>query len=105
MTPIDSPIRVGVIGTGWGGVAHLPAFAVVPEFHVVALSGRREERAKALAMQYGVAAVHADWRELIDRADVDLISIALPVEMHQDVLTYAVSRGKHVLCEKPVSRS
>ncbi|HEX8423875.1 MAG TPA: Gfo/Idh/MocA family oxidoreductase, partial [Pyrinomonadaceae bacterium] len=44
-----------------------------------------------------------DWREVVDHADVDLVSIVTPPSTHLEMTLYALSRGKAVLCEKPMA--
>jgi predicted dehydrogenase len=103
MTKADT-IGVGIIGSGGIALAnHLPGFALCPGARVVALCDSDAavlERARA---QTGIAAVHADYRELIDRADVDAVVIATPNHVHAPIAKAAVAAGKHVLCEKPLA--
>lgn len=49
--------------------------------------------------------VHADYRKVLDRPDVDLVSICLPNHLHVDVTIEALRAGKTVLCEKPLACS
>jgi predicted dehydrogenase len=98
-----APIRVGIIGVGWGSVVQTPAFRAVPEYEVVALCSRRPERVAAAGEQLGVADTSTDWREFVRRDDLDLVSVCTPVDLHAEQVVAAVEAGKHVLCEKPVA--
>lgn len=72
--------RVGIIGVGWGGNVHVPAFRLVSEYEVVALCGRRADRAAEVAARVGVAESASDWEAFVRRDDLDLIVVATPVD-------------------------
>src|ERR1700730_17161674 len=76
--------RVGIIGRGWGERSQAPNFRDAG-LDVVEIAGRD------------------NWRSMIDRDDVDLISIVMPPGLHVEMATAALERGKHVLCEKPTA--
>ena len=94
------PLRVGVLGVGFGSVVHIPAFQS-EGWDVRALWSRRTERAKEAAAKHGTGEVHEDWREVIARDDLDAIAVATPPVAHHEMTLAALEAGKHVLCEKP----
>lgn len=96
-------VRVGVVGVGWGALVHVPAYRAVEGFEVVALCSRREERVAAAGERLGIEDVSTDWQSFVRRDDLDLISVATPVEQHVEVSLAALAAGKHVLCEKPAA--
>jgi predicted dehydrogenase len=96
------PLRVGIIGVGWGSVVQTPAFRLVPEFEVVALCSRRQESVVAAGEKLGIADTSTDWEAFVQRSDLDVISVATPVDLHLTQTLAAISAGKHVLVEKPV---
>jgi predicted dehydrogenase len=96
-------IRVGIIGVGWGSIVLAPAFQAVPEFELVALCSRREERVRKAADQAGISDISTDWRELVARDDLDLVAVCTPTDLHHEQTLAALRAGKHVLCEKPVA--
>lgn len=100
--PSASPIRVGLIGVGWGSAVQVPAFRLVPEFDVVALCARRPERVEAAGERLGIPDVSTDWESFVRRDDLDVISICSPVDMHHGQTLAALNARKHVLVEKPV---
>jgi predicted dehydrogenase len=102
MSDAQQPIRVGLIGVGWGSVVQTPAFRMVPEFEVAALCSRRPERVAAAGEKLGIADVSTDWESFVQRDDLDVISVCTPVDLHYEQTMAAIAAGKHVLVEKPV---
>src|SRR4051812_48557962 len=92
--------RVGIIGVGFGSQVYVPAFAS-EGWDVVALCSRHADKARKAADAAGIADVHTDARELIDRTDIDAVGIVTPPGAHHALATAALAAGKHVLCEKP----
>jgi len=102
--PVD-PVRVGVIGTGFGASVHLPALTRLPETEVVSICSRRNDRALAAAMDFGVPAHVVDFRDLVRDPAVEAIIVATPPHLHHTMTLAALEAGKHVLCEKPMARN
>src|SRR6266545_5807331 len=98
----SQPIRVGLIGVGWGSVVQTPAFRMVPPFEVAALCSRRKESVDTAGEKLGIADLSTDWNAFVQRDDLDVISICTPVNLHHDQTMAAIAAGKHVLVEKPV---
>ena len=97
------PIRVGLIGVGWGALVHAPAFRAVPAFELAALCSQSSVRVTEAGRRLGVADTSTDWRAFVRRPDLDLISITTPVGLHREMAVAALEAGKHVLCEKPLA--
>jgi predicted dehydrogenase len=98
-------IRVAVVGTGFGEAVHLPALQQVGEFQIMAVCSRRAERAHVAAQAFGATIATTDFRELVERSDVDAVIIATPPHLHHSMTMTALGAGKHVLCEKPMAKS
>ena len=95
--------RIGVIGTGASGRRHLRALAEGEHAEVVAICDAHEpslEEAKRLAPH---AEAFRDYRQLLDRSEVDAVIVAVPNHLHRQVVVDALEAGKHVLCEKPLA--
>ena len=96
-------LRVGIIGLGIISDAHVEGCAAMRDIaEVVAVCDIDEPKARQVADRFG-AAVYTDYRRLIDDADVDVLDIILPHNLHYPVTLYALERGKHVLLEKPLT--
>jgi predicted dehydrogenase len=96
-----APIRVLLIGTGFGGSVHAPGFARNPAFRLVGVASGSAENARRVADTFQVSYATDDWGRMLEEVDADLVSIATPVDQHGAMARAAIDRGRHVLCEKP----
>jgi predicted dehydrogenase len=94
-------LRVAVAGTSFGAGVQIPAFQGHPRTDVVAVSSGRAERAEKAARDLGIPAHYTNFEEMLDKEKPDLVGIATPPDLHCPMTLAAVSRGIHVLCEKP----
>jgi predicted dehydrogenase len=95
-------LGVGIIGTGWGVRAQTPAFRAAG-LEVVALAGSQAAKTARIAADLSVPWSTGNWRELLERSDVSLVSITTPPLLHREMAIAALEAGKHVLCEKPTA--
>jgi UDP-N-acetyl-2-amino-2-deoxyglucuronate dehydrogenase len=101
---MDKPIGVAIIGTGGIAEAHIFAYQKEAErARIVALVDIEESRARAVAGRYEIETAYADYHSVLERGDVDVVSICTPPFTHVQIATAALRSGKHVLCEKPVA--
>jgi predicted dehydrogenase len=98
-------VGVGLVGTGFIGNAHAEAFSLSPVASVRAVASRSAEHAAEFAGRWGIPAWHADYRELVERPDVDLVCVGAPNYLHREIVVAAAAAGKHVVCEKPLART
>jgi D-xylose 1-dehydrogenase (NADP+, D-xylono-1,5-lactone-forming) len=70
----------------------------------VAVGSRDAGRAEAFARDHGIARAHGSYETLLADPDVDAIYNPLPNSLHVEWSIRALQAGKHVLCEKPMSR-
>ncbi len=96
-------LRAGVIGCGEiGRRGHIPGFQAAG-VEVAAVCDTHLSRAESVARELQVPRAYADYRELLARPDIDVVSVGLPNVLHAPVTIQALEAGKHVLCEKPIS--
>jgi predicted dehydrogenase len=96
-------IRVGIIGAGFARTTQIPGFQNCDGAKIVAIASAHREHAKAVAREFAIESVEDDWRALIARDDIDLVSIVTPVVTHCEMTLAALDAGKAVLCEKPMA--
>ena len=70
----------------------------------VAVASRSPERAQAFAAEHGIPREHGSYEALLEDPDVEAVYVPLPNSMHVEWSVRALEAGKHVLCEKPMSR-
>ena len=102
---MSEPVKIAVVGGGYGAKVPLPTYAAIDEFEPVAVWSRRPERAQELADEFGVALGTADLDELLSAGGLEAVHVAGPVAQHAEVAIAAAGRGLHVLCEKPLAAS
>lgn len=101
----DRPVRLALIGTGFGSQVHLPAIAHVDHTELVAICSRRQDRVDVIAARHGIPSASTDWRDVVNDPGVDAVIIATPPYLHHQMVIAALEAGKHVLCEKPLARN
>ena len=92
-----------VAGTGFGCRVHIPALRAAG-FEVVGLIGTDAERTRRRAESSGVPQAFTDLDEAISRTGAKVVNVATPPHTHGPLVMMAISRGCHVLCEKPFAR-
>ena len=95
-------LRIGVLGTGWGTRISVPALRA-EGWHVAALWSRNAERAEKQAAELEIPFATNDASALINRPDIDAVTIVTPTPTHRDLCLAALAAGKHVLAEKPMA--
>ncbi len=98
-------VRVGMIGTGFVSDIHAAAFKLVPHAQVVGVAGSNAEKTKRFAHERGIPNAFGDYRHLLDRQDIDVVTVAIPNYLHAEVTIAAAQAGKHVIVEKPLCRT
>src|SRR5438874_6577767 len=99
----DQIIRVGIIGAGFARTTQIPGFKNCENARVVAINSAHREHAEEVAREFDIPNVESNWRDLVARDDVDLVSIVTPVFTHCEMTLAALEAGKAVLCEKPMA--
>ncbi|MFD0677427.1 MULTISPECIES: Gfo/Idh/MocA family protein [unclassified Paenibacillus] len=95
-------IRFGLIGCGINGLRqHAELLSEIPGVQLVAVCDEVEEKAKAAAAQYQTD-YYTHYEDMLNRSDIDVITISLPSGLHADVAVACAKAGKHALVEKPM---
>jgi len=97
-------VRVGVVGTSqFAEWLHLASLKSHLGADLVALCGRNREHAQEVAIKYGIPRVFTDWRELIERGNLQALVVVTPDDLHHPMVMAALDAGLHVSCEKPLA--
>jgi predicted dehydrogenase len=106
-------IRVALIGHKFMGIAHSNAYRNANMWTDLPVNVVMKclcaddtiENLKEFAEKYGWENCETDWRKVVKRDDIDLVSIGTPNYLHKEIALEAAKNGKHVLCEKPLANS
>jgi predicted dehydrogenase len=99
----EKPVRWGILGVAKINERMLPAFAQMANGRLTAIASRSADRAAEAARSAGLPKSYASYPALLDDSDIDAVYIPLPNAAHAEWTRQAADRGKHVLCEKPLS--
>ncbi|WP_164101779.1 Gfo/Idh/MocA family protein [Candidatus Laterigemmans baculatus] len=102
---VGAPVRFGLVGFGAWGRCHADAIAKSRGGELVAIAARSAESCNAARRAYPDAEVVSDYRQLVQRPDVDVVDVVLPSHLHHEVSAAVLSAGKHLLLEKPMAIS
>ena len=97
-------LRLGLLSTAAINRALLGGVRAAEGVEVVAVASRSAERAEAYATEHGIGRAHGSYDALLADPDVDAVYVPLPNSLHVPWSIRALEAGKHVLCEKPLTR-
>jgi len=100
---VPEKIKVGVIGAGFIGPAHIEAIRRLGFVEVVALATSSEDTAKPKAKALSIPKAYGRWQDLIEDEEVEVVQITSPNYLHFDQAKAALEAGKHVVCDKPLT--
>jgi D-xylose 1-dehydrogenase (NADP+, D-xylono-1,5-lactone-forming) len=97
-------VKWGIISTADINRRLIPGAQSSDEVELLAVGSRDLERAQAFASRWGIERAYGSYDEVLADPDVEAVYIPLPNTMHCEWSIRALEAGKHVLCEKPMSR-
>ncbi len=101
-------MRFGLIGCGWIVERdHIPAMLESDRVEIVATADVSPDRARLAGRIAGIdeSACLPDYRALLNRTDVEIVSVASPPGTRLKIVRDAAAAGKHIVCEKPLALS
>jgi D-apiose dehydrogenase len=103
-TPMNKPLRIGLIGAGMVSRHHLIAWAAIPDrARVVAIADPSSENAARRADEFSISQIYADAEAMLAATELDAVDIAAPRQFHVPLVRLAAKRGLPVLCQKPLA--
>lgn len=98
-------VTIALIGGGYGAFLHANGYAKVHgvTVRVKTIVDINEEKAKDFAEKYGIEQVTADYNDVLNDPEIDIIDIVTPPNLHVNFTLQALKAGKHVICEKPLT--
>ncbi len=97
-------MRVAIIGAGLQCRRRAPVIKDSKTDKLAVIASLHREHAEEIARQVGCEASD-DWRSAVARPDVDAVVVCTPPSVHAEISIAAMKAGKHVLCEKPLTRT
>ncbi len=99
-------LGMAIVGCGWAGEKHFQALKQLSDRAVVkALVDNDAEFLEKTARNWGIGDTFTDYRAILDRDDIDAVSLCLPHDAHAEAAVQCARAGKHILCEKPMAVS
>lgn len=103
--PQDKTRGIGIVGAGdIVQACHLPAYRMAG-FHVIGIYDVDQEKAQAVAKEFQIEHAFQSLEQLLEHPDIEIVDIAIPARFQPDVAEQVVTKGKHVLCQKPLAES
>lgn len=99
---VTVPLKVGLVGTGYAAKLRAETLQSDPRTELIAVAGNTPERTESFAQTYQATAV-LGWQNLVQRTDLDLVIICTVNNVHGAIAHAALSAGKHVIVEYPLS--
>jgi xylose dehydrogenase (NAD/NADP) len=101
---LDVPVKWGIISTAAINRQFLDGARESSELQIVAVASRERASAERYAREHGIERAHGGYDSLLADSEVEAVYISLPNSLHIEWAVRALEAGKHVLCEKPLSR-
>jgi predicted dehydrogenase len=97
-------VKWGIISTADINRKLIPGAKASPKVDLVAVASRDQARADAYAREWEIERAYGSYDALLADPEIEAVYISLPNTMHCEWSVHALEAGKHVLCEKPLSR-
>ena len=99
-----NPVKWGILSTADINRLVIPPARASPKIDLLAVASRDEQRAEEYAQRWEIPRAYGSYEALLTDEEIEAVYISLPNNLHCEWSIRAVEAGKHVLCEKPMSR-
>jgi len=97
-------VRFGIVSTADINRKLIPGAHASDKVELIAVASREQGKAEAYAREWEIDRAYGSYDALLEDADIEAVYISLPNTLHCEWSIRALEAGKHVLCEKPLSR-
>ncbi len=97
-------VRLGILSTAHINRLVIPGAHASDKVELIAVASREQTRAEEYARKWKIERAYGSYEALLEDPDIEAVYISLPNTLHCEWSIRAVEAGKHVLCEKPLSR-
>jgi xylose dehydrogenase (NAD/NADP) len=104
MTTLDAAVKWGILSSAHINRKVIPGAHASEQVELMAVASRDLQRAEEYGREWEIERAYGSYEALLEDADVEAVYISLPNTLHCEWSIRAVEAGKHVLCEKPMSR-
>jgi xylose dehydrogenase (NAD/NADP) len=101
---LGGPVRLGILSTAHINRLVIPMAHASDQIELIAVASRDQRRADEYAREWGIERAYGSYDGLLEDGDIEAVYISLPNSLHCEWSIRCVDAGKHVLCEKPMSR-
>ncbi|HEU5413423.1 MAG TPA: Gfo/Idh/MocA family oxidoreductase [Candidatus Angelobacter sp.] len=99
-------LGIGIVGAGKIFEQHAIACnSLAGRARLLGIADINEAQLQKASAQYGIPLAAADYRSLLDRKDIDVITVCTPPVLHERIVVDALEAGKFVICEKPLAHT
>ena len=98
-------LKLGIVGCG--DIAGFTALVsrLVRQVELAACVDVNEKRARSFAKRHNISAIYTDYTEMLQIAEIEAVYLAVPHNLHYEMILAAIDAGKHIFAEKPVTRT
>ncbi len=94
-------VRVGIVGSRFAADFHCDSYSRNEKVEIVAVGAI--DNLEAISKKWKIPHTYEDYRAMLERDDIDLVSVCVPNYLHYEVVLAAARAGKHIVCEKPLA--
>jgi predicted dehydrogenase len=94
-------INVGIVGSKFAADFHCDSYSRNDKVQIAAVAAI--DNLAEISGKWGIPDTYEDYREMLQRDDIDLVSVCVPNFLHHEVALAAARAGKHIVCEKPLA--
>ena len=99
---MDKKLRVGIIGGAFAGTLHAEGWLATNRAEIIGMAAPSQSTRDTFVSKFGCKA-YEDGKTLLDKEELDVVSLTLPNIFHKELTMLAASKGINVVCEKPLA--